>query len=289
MEGNLNHGYIPEDMGYDDLINNAGWPGAANPYPYQQQAHPAQDPYSQYTTSQPSFDQYDLSHQTSYTPVTYSNSPYVSQYQHARPSDVFGPTSFNVDPSLQSSATYHGTETSFSFAPPATETRTISPQNLQYAMSSNQPMNRSVSNSPFQRQAGGVVNNFSHTLHQQPQDHAALYFDSQNDTMQRGQTNSVQYLTFPNGTPDIESKQGVKRSFEGEPSSNAPRPQPVKLAPPPNPLRVTHPALLAAKDSSSRPRFDYAPYVAWEDEPIQVAPGLKSQSTPYSLDFFKTC
>jgi hypothetical protein len=262
---------MPEDMRFDDLINNAGWPASADQqYQYQ---HPPQDPYARYQPGQVSYDHFDPSQQPSYPPVSYSNSPYAPQYQHARPSDVFGPSPYNVDPSLQSSAGYHAPGSSFSFAPPAIESATISPQSLQYRMPSNQPINRSVSNAPYQQPANGIGNNYN----QRAQDSSAVYYsEAQNGTMPASQSNPVQYPVLPNGAPENESKQAVKRFVDADAASSAPRTQQAKSTQSQNPLRMTHPELYASENRSSRPRFEYAPFLTWEDEPMQITLGLKS-------------
>jgi hypothetical protein len=274
MEGQSNHGYeLPEDMRFDDLINNAGWPASGDQqYQYQ---HPPQDPYTRYQPNQISFDHFDPSQQPSYPPVSYANSPYAPQYQHARPSDVFGPASYNVDPSLQSSAGYHGPESSFSFAPPAIENATISPQSLQYQMPSNQPVHRGASNATFHQSANGIGNNYN----QRPQDQSTVYYpEVQNGTMQNSQGNSVRYPVLPNGAPENESKQSVKKYVDPDATSSAPRTQQAKSTSSQNPLRMTHPELYASENHSSRPRFEYAPFLTWEDEPMQITLGLKSTS-----------
>jgi hypothetical protein len=98
--------------------------------------------------------------------------------------------------------------------------------------------------------------------------------------MQLNQPGSVRYPTLPNGPTDNESKPAPKGYVEADAASIAPRPQPARSAPAPDPLRITKPELLASKEGASRPRFNYAPFVTWEDTPVQVNLGLKSKSTP---------
>jgi hypothetical protein len=272
MEGQNNHGYdMPEDMRFDDLINNAGWPAAADQqYQYQQ---PQPDPYSRYQPGGMAYEHFDPSQVSTYPAVSYANSPYASQYQHARPSDVFGPTSYNVDPSLQASAAYHAPESSFSFAAPTIESVTISPQSLQYRMPSNQPIHRGASNAPFQQAANGIENNYNQRTHDQP---TVYYPGIQNGTMQATQGNTVSYPALPNDAPESEPKQAVKKYVDADASSSAPRTQPVKSTSSQNTLRMLYPELHASQNPSSRPRFDYAPFLSWEDQPLQITLGLKS-------------
>jgi len=262
---------MPEDMRFDDLINNAGWPAAADQqYQYQQ---PQPDPYSRYQPSQMPYEHFDPSQQLSYPPVSYANSPYTSQYQHARPSDVFGPTSYNVDPSLQGSTGYHTPESSFSFATPAIETATISPQSLQYQMPPNQPTHRNISNAAFQPSANGMGNNYS----QRPPDQTAIYYSgAQNGTMPVNQGNAVSYPVLPNGSPEIEPKQAVKKYADADVTSSAPRTQQAQPISSQSSLRMLYPELHASRNPSSRPRFDFAPFLSWEDQPLQITLGLKS-------------
>ena len=258
-------------MRFDDLINNAGWPAAADQqYQYQQ---PQPDPYARYQQSQMPYEHFDPSQQPSYPPVSYANSPYTSQYQHARPSDVFGPTSYNVDPSLQASAGYNPPGSSFSFAAPAIETATISPQSLQYQMPPSQHIHRSISNPTFQQSANGMGPNYSPRT---PDQTAVYYPSAQNGTMQASQGNTVSYPVLPNGSPEIEPKQTVKKYVEADVASSAPRPQQAQLASSQNTLRMLYSDVYASKNPSSRPRFDFAPFLSWEDQPLQITLGLKS-------------
>jgi len=268
MEGNNGHGYIQEDNSYDELMNGTGWSGPGDQFLYTQQ--PQEDLYSRFGASQPAFDPYNVPHQPAYPSLPYSNSPYASQYQHARPSDVFGPTgNSNVDPSLQGSGQFQSPDRSFSVAPNAT----ISPQYLQYGIASNQPAGHAVS-SDFNRSANTMSpNNFN-----QQQGNPGLYFNnaSQNLNVQRNSSNLIPYPTLP-ADHENEFRPGIKRSVDEEPPLKAPRTQQNREIQLPNPLRITHPDLLAKRSTSSRPQMSYAPFVYFEDEPVQVPLGLKSQ------------
>src|ERR1019366_2515948 len=103
--------------------------------------------------------------------------------------------------------------------------------------------------------------------------HSAMYY-MPNGSTQINQANAVRYPTLPTNSPAPDSKSAVKRSTEEDfPSSN--RPLQVKPTPLKDPLRVTH-ANLLQKHSSSRPPFQYASFIHWEDKPIDVTLGLKS-------------
>ncbi|KUJ11810.1 uncharacterized protein LY89DRAFT_212992 [Mollisia scopiformis] len=288
MEGHNNSfGFMPDDLGgYDDLMQHAGWPADANQH--QQQfsfASPSQD-YSRYTTSQPAptHGHYNTTQQPIYPPVSYSNSPYASQYQHARPSDVFGPTSYNVDPSLQGT-TYHGHESSFPFAPQTNDTATISPQTLQYSINQNPAVGRSVSNSTFQRSASNGIGN---SFHPRQQDQSNMFFQNvapQNGNVLSNQANNVRYPILPNENSEAESKPYIKRQETDTDShtqlASVPRLQQVKPSTPPNSLRSTHPELLNRSNNSSQARLAYAPFLHFEDTPIQVTLGLKNTLPKY--------
>ncbi|PQE23351.1 C-x8-C-x5-C-x3-H type zinc finger protein [Rutstroemia sp. NJR-2017a WRK4] len=293
-----NHAFIQDDVDLNGLLGNSGtWP---DQYAYQQ-PH-VQDPYGRYTTSQPSYDQqtYDLSHQTSYTPVSYStNSPYTSQYQNTRASDVFSPAPYDLDPSLQEPTSYHGVPNSFPFQPSTTHS-TISPQTLQYNMLSQQQLNNGIQSSPFQPSTGGPGTPAEYSFGQRPQANQTHYYNQpQNGTLQQQQKAiheaANKNIRYANSNPELAAKQNAKPYVpEDNPSSSsntttisAPSPVPiparipeVKPIPPQNPLRITHPELLA-KTTSSRPRFSFAPFVVWDDTPIQVAPGLKNTIPKY--------
>ncbi|CAG8949929.1 hypothetical protein HYFRA_00004260 [Hymenoscyphus fraxineus] len=220
MEGNQGHGYIQEDHGYDELLNNGGWPGANDQFLYGQQTQQPQDLYARYNASQQpsSFDHFDLQpqpHPSYQQPITYTNSPYThapqfqqhqaqhQQPQHGRSSDMFAPSSTTVDPSLQSSAPYqshtniaahpnqlaHQTQnTSYSIAPNAT-------QYVQYSMAPSQPSSGPQAVA-YQQPQNTVVNNFAQRP--QPQAHQAVYFNEvENSTMQRNVSNPINYGAVP--------------------------------------------------------------------------------------------
>jgi hypothetical protein len=92
---------------------------------------------------------------------------------------------------------------------------------------------------------------------------------------------SIQYPALPSGS-DPQAKQESKNF--GRPDDFSSVPAPARLAQPQaqnmgakNGLRTTHPELHASENPSSRPRFEFAPFLSWEDVPIQVAPGPKSK------------
>ncbi|TVY73207.1 hypothetical protein LSUE1_G008369 [Lachnellula suecica] len=272
MDGTNGHGYIQEDNGYDDLMHNASWSGPGDQFLYTQQ-QPQDNLYSQFAPSQQTFDHYNVAHQPAYTALSYSNSPYTQQYQHARPSDVFGPTG-NVDPALQTSSQFQAPDRSFSVTPNST----ISPQYLQYGIASNQPVSRAVS-SDFNR-AANTPNplNFNH----QP-DHAGLYFNpAHQPNVQRGSSTPVHYPALSTELQN-DPRQGLKRNIDGEPPVNPLRapPQQSKPAVQMSSLRMTHPDLYAKRSSSSRPQMPYAPFVFFEDQPVQVDLGLKNTLPKY--------
>ncbi|TVY33467.1 hypothetical protein LSUB1_G006951 [Lachnellula subtilissima] len=254
MDGNNGHGYIQEDNSYDELMNSAGWSGPDDQFLYTQQ--PQDDLYSRFGATQPAFDQYNVppqqQQQPTYPSIPYSNSPYATQYQHARPSDVFGQTSnTHVDPSLHGSGQFQPLDRSFSVAP----NTTISPQYLQYGIPANQPANRAASSKPP----------------------PGLYFNnaSQNTNVQRPPSNLIPYPALP-ADQHNDFRPGIKRNMDGEPPLKAARVQQQKEVLPANPLRITHPELLAKRSSSSRPQMPYAPFVYFENESVQVPLGLKN-------------
>lgn len=271
MDGNNHHhSYLQDEVNYDDLINNAGWPGSADLYTYPQpqpQPHPAQDGYPRYQSTQSPFDQYDLSQQPTaptYVP-SFSNTPYASQYQHARPPDVFGSLSYSVDPTMQS---YHRPESSFSFNPQENAGTTISPHSLQYNTSSNQSLSHASPNIMFQQS----INNYN----QRPQEQPALFNNAPSRSMLTS-GNSLQYQTLPNGLPGHDVSLNARRNFDVViPTADSPCPFPTKTESDQDSLRITHHELLERKKKSSLPELQYAPFVVWDDTPIQVAPGLKS-------------
>ncbi len=260
-------------MSLDDLIDNGGWPTAEpqQHYPY---AHTPQDPYAQYSASQPSFNQFALSQQPSYSGPAYSNSPYAAEYRQPAQNHVFDPTSYDVDPSLHAASTFHAPASTFSFAPQAIENNTIAPQSLQYGIGSIQS-NRNVSNPAFQQYSN--ANGAGNSPAPRPQESNSTYYGSgQNGAMQFA-GNPTQYSNMQN-KPVQEQPKPTQQRWVEEKSVPTPRPsQQTKLpTPPQNPLRITHPDLYAAKGTSSRPSFEYAPFLSWEDKPMQITLGLKS-------------
>lgn len=256
-------------------MNGAGWSGPGDQFLYNQQ--PQDDLYSRFGGANHStFDHYNVpppqqqphqQQQPAYPALSYSNSPYATQYQHARPSDMFAPpTNGHVDPSLQPSSQFQPPDRSFSVTPNST----ISPQYLQYGVPPNQqPVGRAVS-SDFNRPANTMSpNNFN-----PPQDHRALYFNpaAQNLNVQRPPNNVIQYPNLP-----IDPRQAVRRNMDGESPMKMPRTLQSREIQAPSPLRITHPDLLAKRTTSSRPQMSYAPFVYFQDETVQVPLGLKSK------------
>jgi hypothetical protein len=265
MDGNPNHGFLQEDVSYDDLMNNDGWPGSGDQYAYPP-APATQPQFPQYSTSQPSFNQYNLSQQPSYIPSSFSNSPYTSQYQqHARPDDMFAPAAYNVDPSLQS---FHGSDPTFPYNPQ--ENATISPHSLQYGALSNQQVNHGASNTNFQHSA-----NFN----QRSQGQATAFNNAPSSHMLSA-SNPLQYPNIQNGPSEYDMKQPVTRNFDIIIPANSPQPKsaPIKQEPKlaQEPVRVTRPALPAAKNKSSRPLFEHAPWIVLDNASVEVPAGLKS-------------
>lgn len=266
MDGNQNHGYLQEDPSYDDLMSNAGWPGSGDPYSYPPAQAP-QDQFPRYSSNQPSFDQYNLSQQT-FVPSTFSNSPYATQYQHARPSDVFGPTSYNVDPSLPA---FHGSDPSFSYNPQ--ENVTISPHSLQYGPLANQQVNRGALASNFQLAA-----NFNQRSQVQPTN----FHNAQSSNMPSA-THSQQYSALPDVSSEYLSKQPVKsKNFDIVIPAQSPQPTPIPTLKAEAevvvdvPVRVTRPDLLAAKNKTAQSSLAHAPWVVVDDTPVQTPHALKS-------------
>jgi hypothetical protein len=264
MDGNSHQDYLhQEDVSYDELMSNAGWPVAAGDQFAFPPAPPQQAPYNRYSTSQPAFNQYQ---QPSY-PISYTTSPYTSQYQHGAPSDVYVPNPYTVDPSLQNSAVYHdGPGSSFSFAPQ--ESATISPHSLQYHVPSNQPIHGGVSNAVFQPQG----TNYTQSIQEPP---AAFFRSTQNAPVQ--QDSPVQYATLTNSSLGYASKPSAKAFREVDVLSNPPQAQQMKPEPKQSQLRITHPELYAANSTSSGPRFENAPYLALSGAPIPVLASIKGQ------------
>lgn len=254
-------------------MSNPGWPAPSEPqYGYPQ--HPAPDAYGRYPANQQTYSSYDLPSQTPYPSTAYTNSPYESQYQHARPSDVFGPTSYNVEPSQQGTAGYRGNQGSF-FTPQHLEAPTISPESLQYSAPPSQTMNRTMAASALQ-QSNGLSNHYN----PRALDSSTAYFSpSQNGNFQQTQTSAVQYPTLKQD-PDMDSKQNINKQYDAALIAQ-PRAQPVR-EPAPNPLRITHPQMHDDK-AANKPLFSHATYLRWENEPVPVPAGLKSRCSLYTV------
>lgn len=326
MDGD-NHGYIPDDVDFDGLLNNAPvWSNTADQYGYQQQQsqpqpqqqqqpqqqhqHIQQDPYARYSTNQPSYgQQYDLSQQPSYNSLSYSNNPaYAAQYNHARPSDMFGPSPYNLDSSMQEPNSYHGAQSSFPYHQNATQHPTISPQTLQYSnMLAQQQLNNGITSAAFQRSNSGIGSKPDYNYGQRAQSNGDNHFFTQSQNgiapQKMAQNISSNPARYPSVATDLGPKEEMKQHIPLEAkypvavpatasAAVAPRqretvPEFQLIAPAPNPLRVTHPDLVA-NNTSSRPRFSYAPFVTWEDRPMDIAPGLKSQYICISLICYKS-
>lgn len=319
MEGDQGHGYIQEDHGYDELLNNGGWPGAHDQFLYGQQTQQPQDLYARYNANHqpPSFDHFDMQQHPSYQqPATYTNSPYShapqfqhhpqhQQPQHGRPLDLFA-TSSASDSSLQSSAPYPGhanlgahpsqlthpaQNTSYSIAPNAT-------QYAQYSMPSSQPMSSGQAVA-YQQPQNPVVNSF--VQRPQPQMHPGVYFNEvENGNMQRNVSNPIHFGAVPvqNQQPvepkptPMNASERIYQSINTNSMNHlktvpadVPSPsesQPRVIVKPYNPLRMVKAELLPKKNDTISQRLDHAPYVAFGSTPTQVNLNLKSQSSPSS-------
>lgn len=319
MDGNQGHGYIQEDHGYDELLNNGGWPGANDQFLYGQQTQQPADLYARYNANQqpPSFDHFEMQQHPSYQqPVTYTNSPYShapqfqhhpqhQQPQHGGPLDLFA-TSSASDSSLQSSAPYPGhtnlgahpnqlthptQNTSYSIAPNAT-------QYPQFSMPSSQPMS---SGQPvaYQQPQNPVANHFVQRQQPQVQAHPGVYFsEMESGNMPRNVSSPVHFGTVPVQnqqplepkpaplTPSERIYQSINTGSMNHLKSkpvDVPSPsqsQPRVIVKPHNPLRMVKAELLPKKNDTISQRLDHAPYVAFGSTPVQVNLNLKSQSFP---------
>ncbi|TAQ86677.1 hypothetical protein B7494_g4997 [Chlorociboria aeruginascens] len=265
MEGNHPHnGFVQEEIGYDDLINSNGWPSHTDQYAYQQQT----PGHLAYPAEQQDYSHFDLPQQQPYSQVPYSNAHYQSQYHHAGLADVFAPT-YNLDPSLQTPTQYHAPQSSFSFNTPTPEASTITPHSLQYSMPLQQPMNNNVlSNSSFQQPLSRTGSKSDYNFsNQTPQEASSMYYSNPQVVIQ---TNGGNIIHFPrNGELEIPPK----TMRQPEVDSSISRARQYEPAPVQNPLRNT---LLESKNGSSQPCFEHAPYLAWQDTPIQITAGLKN-------------
>lgn len=309
MDGHLVHGqadeFIPDDMVFDDLINTTGWPSssATNQYTayHPQPNHTPQNTYSPYQPpSQPTY-QYDLPRQ-SYSPMPYSNSPYVSQlppqpqpqsqYQPpSRTSHDYNTSYASLDPSLHHSSPYQPSNASYLYPQQQAAHPTVSPNSL-YAnpVSQLQQVNRSTSNSPYPQQASNQVNSFDHGN----QHHAGSYYNSfQYESMPQPQAVSVQYPKLPpSSTPTERAIPNSTYNIVNETLSHTPQinrspqpPQPAQASPPyqptavttPSTVRITHPDLLAVKDTTLKHPMNHAPFAVFMKVAVPGAtpPGAK--------------
>jgi hypothetical protein len=278
MDGD-NHGYLQDDVNYDDLMNG-GWPPPTptDQYAFGQPHQAPQAQYTQYPNTQALYPQYDMSHQQQ-PPNAYANSPYTNQYLQPQP-DIYGPPSYGIEPTLQNSASYHGPESSFHFAHHGAEAPTISPASLQY--NSQAPVNHGAPVSTYEQ----PLSNFN----QRPLDNSALYFNPAQSSNLQNTGSPSQYPTLNDGAAFQEFRQSPRPLDRNEtlplvapePAAAPPtRPKSFKSSVIQNPSiqappRLTRPELYANKNSSVRPRLAYAPFLAWEDQPIEVPPGIKS-------------
>lgn len=278
MDGQNNQGFVTVDLTYDDdILNPAGWPASGNPqYHYHQNM---QDQYPNYqgqlNLSQPSYDHFNVNQQPAFTPLPYENSPYSNQLQ--RPSDLF-PHSFTPDASIQTSPSYSTQNRTYSFAPQSNENATISPQTLQYSIGQHQELVNTDTNVEFKPSVNGVSDSFT----QRTQD-SSLYYSKL-----RNLPNSQNEFTQYDNATETGQKVGVRQLI--------PKPATVTVAPVTLPaqfpqakplsdqkssLRISRPDLYESKNSSSRPRFEYAPFIVWEDVPLKITVGLKNTLPKY--------
>jgi hypothetical protein len=271
MEGSPPQDFLQQgEVNYDELMSNADWPVAPGEQ-YAFNTAPPQQAYQQYTTSQPSFDQYQQ--QPAYTPQ-YSNSPYTSQYQqHAVPSEAFGPASFSIEPSLQNHplqnpALYHGSQGPFSFQQ---EAPTISPQSLQFHAPPSQTMQTEAPSPAFQHS----VSNYTPIAQDQPR---VFFNNTQSAPVQKTAPDptptATQYTPAPSTTSlNYPAKPAVKRSRDGEPVSKPlqqTKAEPQRIKP-----RLTHPDLYAKNSKPPGPVFKYAPFMTLSGAPIAVPSSVK--------------
>jgi hypothetical protein len=262
MEGNVPPDYLQQgDVSYDDILNNGGWPVASGDQ-YTYTPAPQQQPnYQQYATSQPSFDQYQ---QPSYE-TQYSASPYTPQYQQQGVSpDAFGPTSYSVEPALPNPGIYHGSTSSFSFAPQ--EAPTIAPQSLQYHAPPSQPIHPGVSNPAFQQS----LNSYTPMAQEQPQ----VFFNNTQSAPPVQQPTPVQYAAVQSSSSmEYAPKPAVKRSRDGEVLSKPPpqiKAEPIRIQP-----RITDPELYSSNSKPPGPKFKHAPFMALGGPLVPVPSSMK--------------
>jgi hypothetical protein len=316
MEGNNGYGFIPGDHTYDDLINNAVWAGAGDQFLYtqpqqqqQQHAHQPQDLYATFANNQQhqqqqqqsNFGNADISmQQQAYSSASY-NPQYVSQYQQNHQSSAFfGATTTNVDPSLQTSSPspYHPTQESPFSNQPST---TVSPHYLQYGIATtHQPVNHGVQQQlyqqPQQSQSQSQPKSITNTFDQRSHDPSTLYFNNlENGNLQQNASNPVHYSALPSERQNNDFRPTVnpvnvtnnsqisnlQRQVNSASPLNVPLQQPIKQNwPQQNPLRIIDPELLklAEGDVSRRP-LPHAPYLTFDQTPVQINLTLKSKSS----------
>ncbi|RKF61010.1 putative zinc finger protein [Erysiphe neolycopersici] len=278
MDGQNSQGFVAVDLTYDDdILNPTGWPASGNPqYHYHQNT---QDQYPNYqgqlNLNQPSYEHFNVNQQPSFTPLPYENSPYSNQLQ--RPSDIFT-HSFTPDTSIQTSPTYSTQNRTYSFAPESNENATISPQTLQYSIGQHQELANADTNVDFKTSVNGVSDNFT----QRTQDSSLYYSKSTN--LPNAQNELSQY----NNATETGQKVGVRQLIPKPtqvaiPATTFPAqfPQAKPFSDQKSSLRISRPDLYESKNSSTRPRFEYAPFIVWEDVPLKITVGLKNTLPKY--------
>ncbi|RKF75670.1 putative zinc finger protein [Golovinomyces cichoracearum] len=278
MDGQNSHGFVPVDLTYDDdLLTSTGWQSAGNQqYHYPQNG---QDQFASYQSQlhlgQPSYEHFNVTQQPSYSSLTYENSPYGNQFQ--RSSDLFAP-SFAVDQPIQSSQNYHTQNRSYSFVPQLNENATISPHTLQYSMSQNGGPGDSNSNLDFKQNANNIPDNFS-----QRSQNSSLYYNVASN-LPNTQNAQSQYIGRQGPVQEIDTRQLNQTSGSSNVQAAAVPAQRSQVKPTTDTkssLRITCPDLYESKNTSTRPRFDYAPFVTWEDVPLKITVGLKNTIPKY--------
>ncbi|KAI6248347.1 hypothetical protein HI914_03385 [Erysiphe necator] len=278
MDGQDSQGYVSVDLTYDDdVLNSTSWPAPGNPqYHYHQNTQNQYPIYQgQLNLSQP-YDHFNVNQQPSYTPLPYENSPYSNQLQ--RPSDLYT-HSFAADPSIQTPQNFSTQNPSYSFDPHSNENATISPQTLQYSISQNQELPSTDANVEFKSNVNGVSDNFT----QRPQDPSLYYTKLRNLPTTQNELSQYTNVSVPI------QKVGVRQLI--------PKPTQVIIPPIPIPaqfsqakpvgdqkssLRISRPDLFESKNSSTRPRLEYAPFIVWEDVPLKITVGLKNTLPKYN-------
>ncbi|KAL3424587.1 hypothetical protein PVAG01_03868 [Phlyctema vagabunda] len=302
------HAFTQDNPAYvadDEIMNNTAWNGGHEQYAFQQ-PHLGQDHFPQYGSTQPSFDHFDLSPHPSYPPDAYTQSPYTShfQHQHSRPQDVFSTTSYSFDgqtPSLQDQNPYASQHNAYGYRSPApnagSNASTITPSSLHY--SNNGP----ISQPHIDQQQ---INGLSRIAYQQPPTRIESPNPVYNQFNQRPaqETNPRYYTDSPNPVVQqrhVEPRPVANNNFPStstpvqaaliQPTSIQPTPtQSVNLArpsiqpqssQPADPLRITHPDLLAKAKDSPTLSLRGAPFMILKDESVQIPPGLKNTIPKY--------